>query len=156
MVFYISAEGLAKYGFWHGRGIRTFIAPASIPTVPRKTVEMEYESILQWAGFSKGETGAGFGRGDASHDCGCNRTCEDCRSSPQGIDPGACRKKSRSLWGKTLAGNILQQAGGELLAPQERQIGMERLLELNPDVIFLVTIESDYGREGEIKIDCIK
>lgn len=37
------------------------------------------------------------------------------------------------------------------MAPQERQIGMERLLELNPDVIFLVTIESDYGREGEIK-----
>lgn len=38
---------LRSTGFWHGRGIRTFIAPASIPTVPRKTVEMEYESILQ-------------------------------------------------------------------------------------------------------------
>lgn len=143
---------LRSTGFWHGRGIRTFIAPASIPTVPRKTVEMEYESILQMGRIFQKEKQA-----QALVE-GMRRTIADVtgRARTAGLHRRGLilelAGRNLVVYGeKTLAGNILQQAGGELLAPQERQIGMERLLELNPDVIFLVTIESDYGREGEIK-----
>ena len=44
----------------------------------------------------------------------------------------------------TLAGNIIEQVGGELLLPQEERTGYEELITLNPDVLFVVIVESEY------------
>nr|WP_241230669.1 ABC transporter substrate-binding protein [Veillonella ratti] len=50
----------------------------------------------------------------------------------------------------TLAGNIVEQVGGELLLPNESSTGYEELITLNPDVLFIVIIESDYKNADKV------
>lgn len=50
----------------------------------------------------------------------------------------------------TLAGNIIEQVGGELLLPQEERTGYEELITLNPDVLFVVIVESEYKNADKI------
>ena len=48
------------------------------------------------------------------------------------------------------AGNIVKELHGELLAEKQRAIGLEQVVELDPDVIFVVVIESHYGHEQDM------
>ena len=47
---------------------------------------------------------------------------------------------------KTLAGDILTSLGGDLIA-KNNTLSLEQLVDLDPDVIFLVIIERNYGEE---------
>ena len=48
----------------------------------------------------------------------------------------------------SLAGDMITQLGGELAAPDAKQVGKEDLVEQNPDVIFVVYMENS-GDDGE-------
>ena len=48
----------------------------------------------------------------------------------------------------SLAGDMITQLGGELVAPDAKQVGKEDLVEQNPDVIFVVYMENS-GDDGE-------
>lgn len=53
--------------------------------------------------------------------------------------------KEISVYGeRTLAGNMLQSLGGELLEPDVDRMSLEQIVDLNPDVIFLVVTEQHY------------
>ena len=55
----------------------------------------------------------------------------------------------------SLAGDMITQLGGELAAPDAKQVGKEDLVEQNPDVIFVVYMESS-GDDGEdVKSTCV-
>ncbi|WP_337953905.1 ABC transporter substrate-binding protein, partial [Phascolarctobacterium succinatutens] len=59
--------------------------------------------------------------------------------------------KEPTVYGeKSLAGNIVKELHGELLAEKQRSIGFEQVVELDPDVIFVVVIESHYGHEQDM------
>ena len=59
--------------------------------------------------------------------------------------------KEPTVYGeKSLAGNIVKELHGELLAEKQRAIGLEQVVELDPDVIFVVVIESHYGHEQDM------
>ncbi|WP_440253292.1 hypothetical protein [Dialister succinatiphilus] len=68
---------------------------------------------------------------------------------------------------KSLAGNILESMGGELLVPDSREISKEQLIELNPDALFVVVIEGNYDKADQVlsyfynerafdSVDCVK
>ena len=59
--------------------------------------------------------------------------------------------KEPTVYGeKSLAGNIVKELHGELLAEKQRSIGLEQVVELDPDVIFIVVTEFNYGREQDM------
>lgn len=59
--------------------------------------------------------------------------------------------KEPTVYGeKSLAGNIVKELHGELLAEKQRAIGLEQVVELDPDVIFLVVTEFNYGHEQDV------
>ena len=50
---------------------------------------------------------------------------------------------------------MITQLGGELAAPDAKQVGKEDLVEQNPDVIFVVYMENS-GDDGEdVKSTCV-
>ncbi|MCI5837368.1 MAG: ABC transporter substrate-binding protein [Veillonellaceae bacterium] len=51
---------------------------------------------------------------------------------------------------KTLAGDMVQSLGGELLAAAQRNIGREDIIRLNPDVVFLVVTETAYDEAPKL------
>lgn len=56
--------------------------------------------------------------------------------------------KDISVYGeRTLAGDILQRVNGELLEPNVEHFSFEQLIDLAPDVIFIVITEQHYGDE---------
>ena len=59
-------------------------------------------------------------------------------------------KEIRSYGESTLAGDMLRELGADHLAVDGMSLGMEELIELNPDALFLVVIEEDYGNEDAI------
>lgn len=59
-------------------------------------------------------------------------------------------KEVRVYGEKSLAGNIVKELHGELLAEKQRAIGLEQVVELDPDVIFVVVTEFNYGREQDV------
>ena len=55
----------------------------------------------------------------------------------------------------SLEGDMITQLGGELAAPDAKQVGKEDLVEQNPDVIFVVYMENS-GDDGEdVKSTCV-
>ena len=59
--------------------------------------------------------------------------------------------KEVSVYGeRSLAGDIVREPHGELLAAKDHNIGLEQVVELDPDVIFVVVIESHYGHEQDM------
>lgn len=146
-----SAKVLRSTDFWHERGVHTYISPASFGGTPHKTVDLECEGIRQ-LGMITGKTDK------------AEAIVEEMRREIHTVTEKvkAARLHRRGLiiemqgntltvYGEqTLAGDILRQVGGELLLPDARQISIEQLLEMNPDAIFVIVVESDYGREKEI------
>ena len=59
-------------------------------------------------------------------------------------------KEIRTYGKDTLAGDMLRALGAEHLAADGTSLSMEEMIELNPDAIFLVVIENDYGNEDAI------
>lgn len=163
-----SPKVLRDTDYWHGRGVHTYISADSFSKEPEKTVENEYRDILNM--------GKIFGCSERAEDIVQHMRNEIGRAEDMarkmGRHPRALilerQGKSLSVYGeKTLAGNILKSMGGELLQPSSRSISKEELIELNPDVLFLVVIESDYERTDEVlsyfyedkalqNVDCIR
>ncbi|WP_297012816.1 ABC transporter substrate-binding protein [uncultured Dialister sp.] len=163
-----SPKVLRDTDYWHGRGVHTYISADSSAKEPVKTVENEYRDILNM--------GRIFGRSERAEEIvqhmkdEIGRAEETARKT--GRHPRALilerQGKSLTVYGeKTLAGNILKAMGGELLQPSSRDISREELIDLNPDALFLVVIESDYERTDEVlsyfyedealqNVDCIR
>lgn len=163
-----SPKVLRDTDYWHGRGVHTYISADSSSKEPEKTVENEYRDILNM--------GKIFGRSEKAEEIVQHMKDEIGRAEEMarkaGRHPRALilerQGKSLSVYGeKTLAGNILKSMGGELLQPSSRSISKEELIDLNPDVLFLVVIESDYERTDQVlsyfyedkalqNVDCIR
>lgn len=163
-----SPKVLRTTDYWHGRGVNTYISADSSSKEPNKNVENEYRDILNM--------GKIFGREDKANEI-VNQMRQKIEhaeeiSRTMGRHPRAIilerQGKLLTVYGeKTLAGNILKSMGGELLDPDSRRISKEELIDLNPDVVFLVVIESDYERQDQIlsyfyedkalqNVDCIR
>ncbi|MGN0953888.1 ABC transporter substrate-binding protein [Dialister sp.] len=163
-----SPKVLRDTDYWHGRGVHTYISADSSSKEPEKTVENEYRDILNM--------GRIFGRSEKAEEIVQHMKDEIGRAEEMarkaGRHPRALilerQGKSLSVYGeKTLAGNILKSMGGELLQPSSRSISKEELIDLNPDALFLVVIESDYERTDQVlsyfyedkalqNVDCIR
>lgn len=137
--------------FWHKRGVNTYIANNSVGSLRFKTLENEYDDILKLGKiFDKNERAAeivkamqqeiGFAVAQTAH----------YPTKPRALVIEFLGKDVNVYNEKTLAGNIVNALHGELLGPQDHNIGIEQIVDYDPDVIFVIITEFYYGREQEM------
>ncbi len=146
-----SAKVLRDTDYWHERGVRTYISVNSSAKEPEKTVENEYMDILNMGKiFDREERARKIVDGMKRQIGKAQSEAKATGRHPRGLIV-ELQGKSLTVYGKkTLAGNILESMGGELLAPDSREISKEQLIELNPDALFVVVIENNYDKADQI------
>lgn len=146
-----SAKTLLGTDFWHGRGVATYISPGSSSAVKQHVIEDEYRDILNMGKIFRREEKAEAIVGKmemAIAEAGVK--AEQIGRHPRGLIVEYMGKDMHVYGENTLAGDILRRMGGELLGAELLSISKEQVIDMDPDVIFVVVIESDYGRENEI------
>lgn len=137
--------------FWHKRGVNTFIARSSIGDGKPRTLQNEYKDILDLGKiFDKNERAQQL-VADMQHEMQfATSQTASFRKRPRALVIEFMGKEVRVYGEKSLAGNIVKELHGELLAEKQRAIGLEQVVELDPDVIFVVVTEFNYGREQDV------
>ena len=137
--------------FWHKRGVNTFIARSSIITNKKRTLENEYKDILDLGRiFDKNERAQQL-VADMQHEVQyATSQTAGFQKRPRALVIEFMGKEVSVYGERSLAGDIVHELHGELLAAQDRSIGIEQVVELDPDVIFIVVTEFNYGREQDM------
>lgn len=137
--------------FWHKRGVNTFIARSSIITNKKRTLENEYKDILDLGRiFDKNERAQQL-VADMQHEVQyATSQTAGFQKRPRALVIEFMGKEVSVYGERSLAGDIVHELHGELLAAKDRSIGIEQVVELDPDVIFVVVIESHYGHEQDM------
>ena len=146
-----AAKVLRSTDFWHSRGVNTYIARNASPVNKNRTLENELLDILDLGKILDRQQEAEKIVADTKREIELAK-----------IEAAKFDKKRRALiieflgknimaYGeKTLAGNMVQLLNGDLLAAKERNLSLEQIIEYDPDVLFVIVIESQYGNEDMI------
>lgn len=137
--------------FWHKRGVNTFIARSSMIDGRQRTLENEYKDILDLGKiFDKNERAQQLvGQMQQEVNFAISQT-GGYQKRPRALVLEFMGKEVSVYGERSLAGDIVHELHGELLAAKDRNIGIEQVVELDPDVIFVVVIESHYGHEQDM------
>ena len=137
--------------FWAGRGVHTYIAPSSARGNRNKTIAQECEDIRNLGRIFGREERANALVGEMEHEIAfvAEKTA-GMEPRPRALVIELMGKEIRSYGKDTLAGDMVRSLGADHLAADGASLGMEELIELNPDAIFLIVIEDDYGNEDAI------
>lgn len=137
--------------FWHKRGVNTFIARSSMIDAKPRTLANEYKDILDLGKiFDKNEKAQQLvGQMQQEVNFAISQTA-GYQKRPRALVLEFMGKEPTVYGEKSLAGNIVKELHGELLAEKQRAIGLEQVVELDPDVIFLVVTEFNYGHEQDV------
>ena len=137
--------------FWHKRGVNTFIARSSMISNAGRTLQNEYKDILDLGKiFDKNERAQQL-VADMQHEMQfATSQTASFQKRPRALVIEFMGKEVRVYGERSLAGDIVHELHGELLAAKDRSIGIEQVVELDPDVIFVVVIESHYGHEQDM------
>ena len=146
-----SPKVLRSTTFWAGRGVHTYIAPASARMTKTKTIAQECEDIRNLGRIFGREDRAETLIGEMQHEISfvAEKTAHR-EKRPRALVIELMGKEIRTYGKDTLAGDMLRALGAEHLAADGTSLSMEEMIELNPDAIFLVVIENDYGNEDAI------
>ena len=146
-----SPKVLRSTTFWAGRGVHTYIAPASARMTKMKTIAQECEDIRNLGRIFGREDRAETLIGEMQHEISfvAEKTAHR-EKRPRALVIELMGKEIRTYGKDTLAGDMLRALGAEHLAADGTSLSMEEMIELNPDAIFLVVIENDYGNEDAI------
>lgn len=137
--------------FWHKRGVNTFIARSSMIGNAGRTLQNEYKDILDLGKiFDKNERAQQL-VADMQHEVQfATSQTAGFKQRPRALIVEFLGKDVNVYGERSLAGDIVRELHGELLSPKEHNIGLEQVVDLDPDVIFVVVIESHYGREQDM------
>lgn len=137
--------------FWHKRGVNTFIARSSMIGNAGRTLQNEYKDILDLGKiFDKNERAQQL-VADMQHEVQfATSQTAGFKQRPRALIVEFLGKDVNVYGERSLAGDIVHELHGELLAAKDRSIGIEQVVELDPDVIFVVVIESHYGHEQDM------
>jgi iron complex transport system substrate-binding protein len=154
---------LGTTSFWHQRGVMAYIPPSAAETLKPKTLDLEYQYILELGKIFNEEAKAE--KLVSEMELEIQRAAK--KSNNQSRQTVLILAFSRDLiisYGpNSLPGDIVEKAGGTLLETP-RYISYEELLNLNPDVMFVVRLDSrfDQAEQAVLKnkmlrsLDCVK
>ena len=137
--------------FWAGRGVHTYIAPSSARGNRNKTIAQEYQDIRN--------LGRIFGREERAEELVGAMQNEIAfvaektaymEKRPRALVIELLGKEIRSYGADTLAGDMMRALGADHLASDGQSLSMEEIVTLDPDALFLVVTEDDYGSEDAV------
>ena len=137
--------------FWAGRGVHTYIAPSSARGNRNKTIAQEYQDIRN--------LGRIFGREERAEELVGAMQNEIAfvaektaymEKRPRALVIELLGKEIRSYGADTLAGDMMRALGVDHLASDGQSLSMEEIVTLDPDALFLVVTEDDYGSEDAV------
>ena len=146
-----SPKVLRGTDFWAGRGVHTYIAPSSSRATAQKTIAQEIADIENMGRIFGREERAAALVGEMQDEIAyvAGRTAH-MEKRPRALVIELMGKEIRSYGAHTLAGDMMRALGAEHLAADGQSLSMEEIIALDPDAIFLVVIEDDYGNEDAI------
>ena len=146
-----SSKVLRGTEFWAGRGVHTYIAPSSARATKSKTIAQECEDIRNLGRIFGREERANALVGEMEHEIAfvAEKTA-GMEPRPRALVIELLGKEIRSYGKDTLAGDMVRALGAEHLAADGHSLSMEEIITLDPDAIFLIVIEEDYGTEDAI------
>ena len=147
-----SPKVLRGVSFWAGRGVHTYIAPSSARATEQKTIAQEAQDIENLGRIFHREERAAALISEMQDEIAyvAGRTAH-MEKRPRALVIELMGKEIRSYGADTLAGDMVRALGAEHLAADGSGLGMEEIIELDPDAIFLVVVESAYGSEDAIR-----
>lgn len=133
--------------FWQSRGVNTYIAPSSRASAHQNKLEEEYEYILDVGKiFDKNARAEDLVRQMQQEIAFVTAKTAQMTQRPRAIVMEFSGKDIRIYGERTLAGNIITELGGDLIARNDT-LSLEQVVDLDPDAIFLVITERNYGNE---------
>ena len=146
-----SPKVLRSTEFWAGRGVHTYIAPSSARKTKHKTIAQECEDIRNLGRIFARTERAEEIVGEMMRETGFVRVpTADLEKRPRALVIEFLGKEIRSYGEDTLAGDMLRALGADHLAADGQSLSMEELVDLDPDALFIVVVESAYGSEDAI------
>lgn len=132
---------LGDVDYWHERGTNTYMAPNSNSLEENKTLENEYKYITDIGKIFNVEEKANVIVDEIKNEV--NRVIDATQGQEQQkVMIVEFMKDSIYTYGKnTLGGNMVTALGGELVEGAESTIGLEDLINLNPDIIYVVYMD---------------
>lgn len=152
-----SEKLLRNTDFWHSRGINTYISNLpSAGMAQHSMLEKEYNYIMDMGKiFDRQLIANSIIQSIQQQINSANQQKHDIVNKLRVLVIELYGREI-SVYGKnSLAGELVEKLGGEL-ALDTKRTSFEHIRAVNPDVIFLVTIESQYGREHLILDDLKK
>ena len=147
-----SPKVLRGTDFWHARGIHTYIAPSSSAARARKTIDDECRDILSLGKILGHPARAEeLVRAMRSEIAFVAEQTRDAARRPRALVIEPMDRDIRAYGDNSLAGDILRALHAENLGADGLNLSLEQIIEMDPDAIFLVVVESDYDRAAEIK-----
>lgn len=134
--------------FWHSRGVHTYIAASSAFDMARHTLYNEYRFIWDMGRiFDRRERALDLIREMREEIDWVRERVADRGKRPTVIVAEIMGKEIRVYGGRTLAADIVRTLDGDLLAANMTSLSLEQLIELDPDCLFLIAPESQFGND---------
>ena len=145
------AKTLRDTDFWQGRGVHTYISPGSSSKIKYHTVDYEYQDILNLGKIFHKEKKAKKIIGQMKEEISrAQAKAQASGKHPKGLIIEYLGKNINVYGERSLAGNILTSMGGVLMGADLQGVSKEQILEMDPDAIFVIVIERNYGDEKQI------
>lgn len=141
--------------FWEQREVQTYVMCSSLKTSKAKTIQDEYEYIRDMGRIFRKEEQAEAIVGKMERKISMIKQQTVGREKPKTLILELMKDSVMTYDKKTLAGDIAQQVGGEVI-DTEKSIGYEQIIQENPDVIFFVVSESNYASADNLLDEFMK
>lgn len=145
---------LGTAAFWHSRGVHTYAAASTYSQKTAKTLEQEYQYILDLGTIFNVQSRAQTIVQAMQAELAKLQAVRQGKPPVRALIIEFMGHNLVTYGDKTLAGDIARQAGAELV-PVEHNLGREDLLQADPDVLFIVLVEQNYG-QAQAYIDKIQ
>ncbi|MDO4177801.1 MAG: ABC transporter substrate-binding protein [Phascolarctobacterium sp.] len=135
--------------FWQGRGVNTYIAKTSYYRSGKKFVlQDEYDYILDLGKiFDRQEKAQAIVKKMQDEIAYVKTHTVASKNKPRAMIIEFMGKNIRGYTDRSLAGDILNNLQAIHVEPKATTLSQEQLVEANPDAIFIVVIERNYGKE---------
>lgn len=140
-------KNLGDVGFWHERGINTYMAQNS-GVIDPNTLQNEYDDILNMGKIFDVEDKANEIVNNMKAEIGKAKDFVQGKEKVRAVILEVEKDGVYRIYGEdSIGGDIATQVGADLVAKANGKIGAEELVKLNPDVVFSVYFGSEIDRD---------
>lgn len=145
-----TSKYLRSTDFWHKRGVGTYIAVSSAWLPEGQTLDNEFNDILNLGKILDTRPEAERLVGEMKEQIAeVQERTKHLPKRPRAIILSGLGRQLGVYGEFSLGGDLIKRLNGELLAPKEKTISAEEIVELDPDTIFFLTGETRNQKDAD-------